>query len=89
MIFSPNKISYYCRMPKRGTRKAGRGLVSRVFAPVGVAMNTVGVIAKNVFKSAKRIGAHAVRGTNKVVNSVKNSVRNSKRGGRATRRRKN
>lgn len=76
-------------MPKRGTRKAGRGVVSRVFAPVGVAVNTVGTIAKNVFKTAKKIGSHAVRGTNKVINSVKNSVRNSKRGGKGTRRRKN
>ena len=76
-------------MPKRGTRRAGRGVVSRVIAPVGVAVNAAGTIVKNVFKTAKKIGSHAVRGTNKVINSVKNSVTNSKRGRAGTRRRKN
>ena len=76
-------------MPKRGTRKAGRGVVSRVFTPVGVAVNAAGTIVKNVFKTAKKIGSHAVKGTNKVINSVKNSISNSKRRRAGTRRRKN
>lgn len=76
-------------MAKRGTRKAGRGLVGRVAAPVGVVVNTASNIVKNVFKGAKKIGHHAVKGTNKLINSVGNSL-SSKRGRKgSTRRRKN
>jgi len=76
------------RMAKRGTRKAGRKIASRVFAPVGVLVNTAGVLVKNVFKSAKKVGSHAVKGTNKLINSVGNSISSGRRR-RATRRRKN
>ena len=75
-------------MVKNRTRKGGRGLVQRVAAPVGVVVNTAGNIVKNVFKGVKRVGHHAVRGANKIINSVGNSL-SSKRGRRATRRRKN
>lgn len=76
-------------MAKRGTRKAGRGLVGRVVAPVGVVVNTASSIVNNAFKGAKKIGQHAVKGTNKLINSVGNSI-SSKRGRRRnTRRRKN
>jgi hypothetical protein len=78
-------------MAKRGTRKAGRGFASRIFTPVGVAVNTASVIVKNVFKGAKKVGSHAVRGTNKIINSVRSSIKNRGpgRGRGSTRRRKN
>ena len=76
-------------MPKNGTRKAGRGLVGRVAAPVGVVLNTAGNIVKNVFKGAKKVGHHAVKGTNKLINSVGNSLSSRGRRRGNTRRRKN
>jgi hypothetical protein len=75
-------------MAKNRTRRGERGLVGRVTAPVGVVVNTASNIVRNVFKSVKKVGHHAVRGTNKLINSVGNSI-SSKRGHRATRRRKN
>lgn len=75
-------------MAKRGTRRSNRGLVSRVTSPVGVVINTAGNIVKNVFKGVKKVGSHAVRGTNKLINSVGNSISSGRRR-RATRRRKN
>jgi len=63
--------------------------MTRVFAPVGVAVNVTGKIVKNVFKAAKRVGSHAVTGANKVINSVKTSVKNRRLGKKNTRRRKN
>jgi hypothetical protein len=74
-------------MAKRGTRRAGRGLVGRVAAPVGVVVNTASNIVKNVFKGVKKVGYHAVKGTNKLINSVGNSLSSKGRG--RTRRRKN
>jgi hypothetical protein len=74
-------------MAKRGTRKAGRGLIGRVSAPVGVVVNTAGNIVKNVFKGVKKVGHHAVKGTNKFINSIGSSLSSKRRG--STRRRKN
>jgi len=76
-------------MPKRGTRKAGRGLVGRVAAPVGVVVNTASNIVKNVFKGVKKVGHHAVKGTNKLISSVGNSLSSRGRRRGNTRRRKN
>jgi hypothetical protein len=75
-------------MPKRSTRKNTRGFASRIFAPVGSVVNTTGTIVKNIFRGAKKVGHHAVQGTNKLVNTIANSI-SSKRGRRTTRRRKN
>lgn len=77
-------------MAKNRTRRSGRGIVSRVFNPVGVAVNAAGTIVKNVFKGAKSVGHHAVKGANKVISSVGSSFKGSRRGRRgSTRRRKN
>ncbi len=77
-------------MAKRGTRKAGHGFASRVFRPVGAAVNMGATVVRNVFHGAKKVGSTVVKGTNKVINSVSNSIKNGKRSGkRATRRRKN
>lgn len=76
-------------MPKRGTRKAGRGIVRRVAAPVGVVVNTASNIVKNVFKGVKKVGHHAVKGTNKLISSVGNSLSSRGRRRGNTRRRKN
>ena len=75
-------------MAKRGTRKNTNGVATRVFAPVGSLVNTTGNIVKNIFKWAKKVGHHAVKGANKLVNTISNSI-SSKRGRRTTRRRKN
>lgn len=75
-------------MANRGTRRGNRGIVGRIVSPVGVVVNTAGNIVRNVFKGVKRVGHHAVRGTNKLINSVGHSI-SSGRGRRATRRRKN
>jgi len=74
-------------MARRGTRKAGRGIASRVFRPVGAAVNMGATVVRNVFNGAKKVGSHVVKGTNKVINTVNNSF--SKNGKRSTRRRKN
>ena len=68
------------------TRKNGRGIVSRVFNPVGKVVNMAGNVVKTGFKAAKNIGHHAVKGANKVINSVSNSV-TKRGGGKRTRRR--
>ena len=78
-------------MAKRGTRKAGRGIASRVFRPVGAAVNVGATVVRNIFNGAKKVGSNVVRGTNKVINSIGNSLSKSgkRRGKRSTRRRKN
>ena len=78
-------------MAKRGTRKAGHGFASRVFRPVGAAVNRGATVVRNVFHGVKKVGSTVVKGTNKVINSIGNSFsKNGKRRGkRATRRRKN
>lgn len=71
------------------TRRNGRGIASRVFHPVGEAVNAAGNIVKTGFKAAKNIGQSVVKGANKVIANVGRSISNSRRGrkGRATRRR--
>jgi len=84
-------------MAKRGTRKVrkssggARGLASRVFSPVGKAVNLGANMVKNVFNSAKSLGRTTVKGVNKITNNVKKSIANGgrRRAKRATRRRKN
>ena len=83
------------RGTRRGTRRSGGGVVGRVAAPVGAVVNMGATIVKNVFHGAKKIGHHAVKGTNKVISSIGKSFKGKKQGGgrrrkaKATRRRKN
>jgi hypothetical protein len=70
------------------TRKNGRGLASRVFRPVGKAVNVAGKIVKTGFTAAKNIGHHVVKGANNIISNVGKSFskgKRTRRGKRSTR----
>ena len=69
------------------TRKNGRGLVSRVAAPVGTAVNAAGKLVGTGFRAAKNLGRSVVKGANDVINSVGKSISSKRSGSKRNRRR--